>query len=276
MKAAYKVALLKDLVEYVKNGNVAGACMSSARLMAACKLAAVQDAAMRIFLDPKYISNAAFVGYLAKRLPMTCHLRYRKDVPAMRRLLCEIFAMLAKNAKPDGAITVKPCEVLSVNKSKCAGLLSGFCTKEVFSVIEKILRGVNDVHTCVDDMLEIKDYHLSVPVARVQESHCKDPVWLVWRIITEVYKCDAALAKYIDDLFELYKFRFRKRSRRDRADLLKYALNAISGRSLIYRDAHSDVCIEAAWKIQYIYNEIEESKVRAAAPPPDVIGTMLI
>ena len=280
-----KSALLADVAGHVGSGNVAGACMASAKLFATCKLAATQEAAISLATDPKYAANATFAAFMAGRLQMTDHPRYRKDVVALRRVLCEVFAVLARNAggapgsSSGSQPTVTPCTVKTIHKGRCAELLGKFCTKDVLAVVTKLIRGSEDVSACVDELLAVKGYDIEVPVPLVARAHCNDPAWLVWRIVTEAYVCDPTLAGYVENLFFMYRYKYKASCRKTRACLLKLALAAIANRSVASWDVSSAVCVEAVWKIQYVYLELEDGGAGGGGQrqkASDVISTMLL
>ena len=271
--AKSRIPLQNEIIDAVASGNVKETCMSSAKLMFRCKLASVQDLALHAMLGSDALKNAVFVSHMANRLQMTNHVRYKRDATSMHRLICEMYAVLASNyACGFAQYEVKHCLIKKVNKNRCAYLLKNYCTKDVISVIERLIRGSDDECACVDELASIKCFPIEIPVMQVQPVHCKDPMWLAWRIITEVYTCESPLSEYINNLYFLYKFRYKKQQRKERSVLMKHALTALWKNEVFTCNVLEFVCAEAAWKIQYVYAELEESETKEK----DILATMLL
>lgn len=292
------------LLEAIDAGNVEEACICAAHVTHSYGPGAVQDAVLHhVCALPE--RTAQLVAFAANRLGMCTHTRYRKDAPALRRLLSEMVASCAmarkavRAAQPAGPQhEPRQARILSVNKPVCAAILQKYCTQEVFGVAQRILKG-EDPGQCVDALLAVKQYMIEVPVPHVTAALSKDPVWMVWKMVTEVYECDSVLSKYLKDLHVLYKVRFRKNTRKELAVLLKDALWALNTKRVPQgSELFSNVAIEAAWKIQYVHLELEDAAAKAVvaanqrgaragrAPAarkgaarssePDIISTMLL
>ena len=210
---------------HIADSGVTEACLRLARVRPTA--AALQDAVMGALLAaPGLHANAALVAYLTDRLAMMEHKRYRRDQPALRRLACEMVATLAELVRRDPQLEARPGCSAMARPAEVERLLER-CGVAGACEVGKLLLHEGLSPACVEGLLRVKDFEAEVPVPHVARHLCRDPLWLAWLALTECYEFRSrSLDRYVRGLFTLYKFRFRRRERRERAALLVAAVRA--------------------------------------------------
>lgn len=267
----------RELQEALIVGNVENACILAARYMHAYGASSTQD----LLLQHVFAMNertVQLVSFLANRFTMCTHVRYRKDPVSYQRLICEMVATLANYNKVAKPVVKKSVQTSMQDVTKSASILKKYCTADSYTIIQQLLKGED----CINNLLAIKDYSIEVPVASVTSSLSKDPVWIVWRILTEAYTYDNALSKYVANLYTVFKIRYRKQVRKDGATLLRDALQSVCHKTMPFGADHvyTNVAIEAAWKIRYVHLDLEERNAcnngTTQDTAPDILTTMLL
>lgn len=205
--------------------GVTEACLQLARVRPT--VAALQDAVVGALLAaPGHHANAVLVAYLVDRLALSEHKRYRRDVPALRRLACEMVATLAELVRRDPPLEARPGSPAAARPAEVERLLER-CGVEGGGEVGRLLLPL--LPASVEGLLRVKEFGPEVPVPHVARHLCRDPLWLAWLALTECYEYRSrSLERYVRGLFTLYKFRFRRRERRERAALLAAALRAVT------------------------------------------------
>lgn len=245
--------------------TVTESCM---RLAAHTTQTAMWDAIIGAFLEgPDLYANADLAAYLADRLLMSVHGRYRKDRPAFRRLACEMAATVAEVARRAPTLDVAQRSPATVRPDAAERLLSRHGTREV----SRILEGIRP--ECVDELLRVRDFEIEVPVPQVARHMCKDPLWLGWLLLTECCEYRSkTLERYVRNLFAVYVFRFRRCQRRQRACLLAAAMRAAACGATQHATLDTRLVGEAVLKFVFA---APQGAARPAAAD-DVIRTMLV
>lgn len=261
-----------ELQDAMTVGDVEQACLLSAHFTHKYGVGAVQDVLIQhvIGLPTRTVQLVAF---FANRVTMCSHVRYRKDIASLRRLICEVVATIT-NYNRSQHITHVSVQKADLDTTKLSKIVNKYCTKEAQLVIEQLIKSDDDPNKSVDELVAIKNYVIEVPVPCISIPMSRDPLWVVWKIVTEAYSYDKILEKYVNDLFVIYKTRYRRQMRKDAAVMLKDIFLAIQTKKVpCGPNVYTNVAIEAAWKIKYVYDQLDEKGKQPAQT--DIICNML-
>jgi hypothetical protein len=268
---------IAELELHVSRHDVTAACIAGARLLNAHGTTSVQDVIARLATSGDRCENAAFARYAAQRLSQMTHPRYKKDAPALHRVVAEAIATLATHPAPPRQCTMS---LKKVRKSRCGRILEKYCTDATLEHVKDVVALTDQTGAAVEALSRVRGFHIAVPVVNVAPSMVKDPLWIPWRIITEVFVLDAASSQYVADLMSLYCFRFTKTARKARLGLLKHALNVLRERKYLSGCVFAPVALEASLKIAYVHLELDGAKKEHRGSEPsaeiDIISTMLV
>lgn len=229
------------------------------------------DAIIGGFLaGPDLYNNADLVAYVADRLVMSVHGRYRKDRLAFKRLACEMVATVAELARRAPTLEVVQRSPVVVRRDAVERLLDRHGTREV----HRILEGLRP--ECVDTLLRVRDFEIEVPVPQVARHMCKDPLWLGWLVLTECCEYRSkTVERYVRNLFAVYAFRFRRCQRRQRACLLAAAMRAATDGITHHAPLDTRLVGEAVLKIVFAMTPPGQQQQQKEARG-DIIRTMLV
>jgi hypothetical protein len=273
---------LSSIKDCLNEGNIEELCNITVQLIIRHNQSYITDIIISLYCSNGCLRDARYAKFLSLRLNMINNSRMKKDPRTLTRIIIEIVTVLSIYEEP--IHNNPPTGVVQGTIKKGVPKPQLIVTNEACLFLERL----RDSHEMIEDTLKsllgIKNYELTVSIENVAHHLCNDPLWYAWKILNEYTTfVSPTLKKYISNLFNIYRFKFRKACRKERLCLLTFAWESFWGRNinLTNKNFLLPVVIEASLKACYLYDDIiaclaneEDDDINDVNE--DIISTMLL